>query len=96
MSEDAKWEWRNEPPEEDGDFFYTGPLPDGNDVVLIVQTFTHPLTHERMALTVIPPGWRGDETITQPKLHFGTLDQWRGKWSGPEFGLCCASNNDNA
>jgi len=85
------YEWKNEAPKEDGDFFYTGPLPgQKEDVVLIAQVFTEPKSGNRMAVAFIPPGWRGDKK-RQAIMHCGTLDKWKGQWAGPEFGLCCVS-----
>lgn len=82
--------WQDNPPNENGDFFYYGPLPDGSENVLaIVQIVTHPETDRRTACLLIPPGWRGDAARRQPVIHFGTLDQWKGQWAGPEYGLCC-------
>ncbi len=87
-----KYEWHNDAPAENGDFFYCGTLPDGGKrVVAIVQIATNPETKMRMASLMIPPGWRGDESRRVPVVHFGALDQWKGQWAGPEYGLCCAT-----
>lgn len=83
------YEWQDNPPKENGDFFYNGPLPDGGNVITIVQVFTHPENNKRMACTLIPPGWRGDKDRKRPVLHAADLEDWRGQWSGPEYGLCC-------
>lgn len=83
-------EWHQDPPKEDGDFFYTGQVPDGGEIVAIVQIYTHPDSGTRMACLLIPPGWRGDKARRQPTIHAAPLDKWHGQWSGPEHGLCCA------
>lgn len=86
-----KHNWRNDPPKENGDFFYYGDLPDGGGpIVAIVQIATNPETEKRTASLLIPSGWRGDQSRRRPTVHFGTLDQWKGQWAGPEYGLCCA------
>src|SRR5690348_15330321 len=74
----SKYEWRDDAPAENGDFFYYGPLPDGGrQIVAIVQIATNPDTGVRMASLLIPPGWRGDESKRAPVVHFGALDQWK-------------------
>jgi len=83
-----KYEWRINPPKEDGDFFYTGLTPDGTSVLAIVQIFTNPNSNFREACLFIPPGWRGNVT-QNATLHCAKLEMWKGKWSGPEHGLCC-------
>jgi hypothetical protein len=89
--------WRNEPPTEDGDYFYAGNVPDGAKIVGIVQIFTHPVNNERMVCTLIPPGWLGNISGKQPTIHSGTLDKWNGQWAGPEGGLfsvSCGGDSD--
>jgi len=40
--ERSDYEWHDEPPKENGDFFYNGPTPDNSEQVLaIVQITTH-------------------------------------------------------
>ena len=92
MEESTRHEWRNEPPKEDGDFFYSGPLPRGENILAIVQVFTYPVSKDRMACVFIPPGWRGDMSRREPVVHFGKLDEWKGEWAGPEYGLCAVNS----
>jgi len=88
--ERSDYEWHDEPPKENGDFFYNGPTPDNSEQVLaIVQITTHPDTAKRIASLMLPPGWRGNKARRMSTVHFGTVDEWKGQWSGPEYGLCC-------
>lgn len=81
--------WRKEVPRETGDFFYTGPTPDGTRVVAIVQVFDNP-NGSREACLFLPPNWRG---LGKPAiLHHGKIEQWVGEWDGPEYGLCCVTS----
>lgn len=84
------YDWRAQPPAQDGDFFYSGPVPDGGKLTAVVQIFTTD-TGNRMACIFIPPYWRGDRSRKNPTVHLAPLAQWTGEWSGPEFGLCCVS-----
>jgi hypothetical protein len=81
--------WRNEPPTQEGEFFYNGKTPDWSENILaIVHVVRDAESNELTACLFIPPYWRGDKSRTQAKLHYGTLDKWEGRWAGPEFGLC--------
>jgi len=82
--------WQKEPPKNDGDYFYSGPTPDGKEIVVIVQIVTDP-KGQRFACCLIPPFWRGDTTRINSTVHFGEIEKWKGEWSGPELGLCCAT-----
>jgi hypothetical protein len=84
----SEYQWQDEPPKEDGDYFYTGKVPDGIDIVGIVQIFASPKHNKRMACIFIPPGWRGDTERKEPTVHFGEIEKWKGQWAGPEGGLC--------
>lgn len=84
-----QYEWTDEFPKRDGDFFYSGKLPTGEDFVGIVQISTHP-TSDRFACVYIPPGWRGTPE-RKPILVFGLPDEWTGQFAGPEFGLSCTT-----
>ena len=81
-------------PKNDGDFFYTGNTPAGESIVGIVQIITDP-KGQRWAVVYIPPYWRGDMERSRPTCHFDKLENWTGEWSGPEFGLCCTTENIN-
>ncbi len=83
-----QYEWKDEPPENDGDFFYTGETPDGEDVVAIVQITT--TKQGRMGWLFIPANWRKDKGRENPVLKAAELSAWKGQWAGPEYGLCCA------
>ena len=84
------FDWSENFPENDGDFFFSGKLPTGMDFVGIVQVGTHPNTNERYACVFIPPGWRGNKERA-PFLTFGGPHEWKGQFSGPDFGLSCAA-----
>ena len=95
-----KFEWKDKAPENDGDFFYWGPTPDGTiklqldaqkeNIFAIVTITTLPQNDERYACLLIPPGWNGDKTRTMSVIHGDKLNKWTGQWAGPEFGLCYA------
>lgn len=89
----SKLQWSTTPPTKDGDFFYSGRTPDGEEVVTIAQIYTDLKTSQRSVVLLLPPYWRGDMSRTLPTLHHGELEKWTGEWSGPEFGLCCATNS---
>lgn len=82
--------WNDQPPKEDGDFFYNGKTPEGDEIVAIVQITTDP-KGERWCSVFLPPFWRGDRERITAKVIFGELEKWRGQFSGPEHGLCCAT-----
>jgi hypothetical protein len=89
--------WRNEPPEQEGEFFYSGKTPDGKEtIVAIVHVVMNEELHALTAFLLIPPYWRGDKNRACAKLHFGTLDEWEGQWAGPEFGLCSIEHANRA
>jgi len=80
--------WRSDPPTQDGDFYYSGPLPgSGEEYVGIVSISMHPLNRERYVAAFFPPGWRGDTNRISPEVVFGKLEEWKGQWAGPELGL---------
>ena len=83
-------EWNTQPPENDGDFFYSGDTPNGEEIVAIVQVLTNLENGERWACLFIPPYWRKDETRKQGTMHWAKVEDWKGVWSGAERGLCCA------
>jgi len=79
-------DWQAEVPKNDGDFYYSGPTPEGKEVVAIVGIVT--IEGERQAYVYLPPNWRGDEA-ERGTLHYGLVADWKGEWSGPDHGLCC-------
>jgi hypothetical protein len=85
----SEFNWKNNCPENDGDFFYSGKTPSGESIVGIVQIVTDP-EGQRWTVVYIPPYWRGDMKRHLPVCHFDKIEKWTGQWSGPEFGLCCA------
>lgn len=85
-----KFEWKDDYPENDGEYFYYGNTPDGTNVVAIVSIYLNPNDNKRWASLFIPPGWRGNMEIKNPTVHYGKLEKWPGKWSGPEHGLTIA------
>ena len=90
----SDYEWKREKPKHDGDYFYSGPLPGGEQtVVAIVQVYTDPAGNTKRACLYIPPGWRGDKSRKYPYLYLGLLSEWKGEWAGPEYGLCCVCNS---
>lgn len=91
MSSGDGYAWRDYAPGEDGDFYYYGKLPTGDQFVGIVQITTLPQTKQRWCCVLIPPGWRGDVDIKKPNIVHGSIDEWTGQWAGPEFGLSCAT-----
>jgi hypothetical protein len=90
--EEAALRWLPDPPKNDGDFYFSGITPSGMDVVAIVQIFSHPTNGRRGAVMFIPPGWRGDNARVMAEVIQGSLEEWRGQWAGPEFGLNCVVN----
>lgn len=84
-------EWNEQPPKNDGDFFYFGNTPDGEEIVAIVQVVTNIENGDRLACLFIPSYWHGDVNRTRPTIHSAKLNEWGGQWSGPEYGLCCAT-----
>lgn len=83
------FKWSDIPPKNDGDFYYSGMTPDNTEnIVAIVHVLTGP-GGERYACLFIPKWWRGDIARETPAFYSGLLEEWKGMWSGPEFGLCC-------
>ena len=80
--------WKDEFPKEDGDFFYSGKLPTGEDFAGIVQVGVHPDNKERYCCVFIPPGWRGNKN-QKAAVIFGAPDEWKGQFAGPSFGISC-------
>ncbi len=79
------YEWQKTAPKLDGDFFYNGPTPSGEEIVGIVGIVTR--RGARVAYIFIPPGWRGDQE-EQGTLHSAAVEEWKGEWAGPQGGLC--------
>jgi hypothetical protein len=81
--------WSDIAPKNDGDFFYTGKTPGGEEeIVAIVQIVTSP-SGKRYGCLFIPQWWRDGKTRDMPVFYSGEIDKWKGMWSGPEFGLTC-------
>jgi len=81
-------QWSDEFPKRDGDFYYSGKLPNGREFVGIIQTGTSPDIGERFACVLIPPGWRGNKE-QKAEVVFGKVEEWTGQFAGPEHGLNC-------
>jgi hypothetical protein len=86
-----KWSWHEEPPTEDGDFFYDGVLPLSDETITCIVQITTDPEGGRVASVFLPPYWRGQKDRTKSSVHWGPLKEWTGMWSGPEFGLCTAT-----
>jgi len=86
-----EFDWQEQSPEHDGDFFYSGKTPSGEEILAIVQITTDP-KGVRWCSIFFPAFWRGQLGRTYPEIHFGELYKWKGKWAGPQFGLCCVTS----
>jgi hypothetical protein len=85
------WSWKDTVPENNGSFYYNGPLPAIGAASLfvgIIQISTSPIDGQRYASVFIPPGWRGSKEVL-PIIYFDKLEKWTGQWAGPELGLEC-------
>ena len=82
-----QYEWHDDPPKNNGDFFYSGNTPGGEDVLAIVQITLNPNDMQRWACLFIPPGWRGNMERKDQAFYVALLEEWKGQWSGPEHGL---------
>lgn len=83
--------WERTPPDNDGEFFYTGKLPNGMEYVGIVYIVTDLGDSEkrRIACVFIPPFWGGDKDRLLPTVVHAPLRDWTGEWAGPRYGLSC-------
>ena len=86
----SRYSWKKEPPEYNGEYFYSGKLPgEETEILAIINISRNPGDGLRWASIFIPPGWREDETRTLPIIYARPLEEWPGLWAGPEHGLTC-------
>lgn len=89
--------WTKTPPKNDGHFYYHGIAPNGLwELLTIVQVVTVEETGERWGWALEPPTHRGDLECRSPVVHADKLENWKGKWCGPENGFLTISNGVTA
>lgn len=85
--------WHDDPPKNNGIFFYNGGIPNGQCSVFtgVVSIYKNPHNAmERLASVYFQPYRGEDGEIHEGDLVVAPLAQWTGQWAGPDYGLNCA------